>query len=222
MSGWEVTLSVTLAAALFLALFKVLPLGVAWGAAKLWPGLGTPLAESVISGLALAAVFVGYLYAMSLIPDIRRVFQYHGAEHCVVHVHEAREAATVLNARAKPTLHPRCGTSFLFFMVLTSIVVWACLPVQAGFLAKLGLRLAAFPLIVGLSFELIRLSARHRTNPFFRALMAPGLWSQKITTKRPDDDMLAVSLHSLALAAKESGMVPDERGAWTAPAATGA
>lgn len=219
MSGWELAFSIGLAVLMFLTLFKALPLGVAWLAGRAWPALGTPLGESVISGVALALVFVGYLWAMSLIPDIRRVFQYHGAEHMVVHVHEARETPSLENARPKPTLHPRCGTSFLFFMVLTSIVVWAFLPMETTFLAKLGMRLAAFPLIVGLSYELIRLSARHRENPFFRLLMAPGLWSQKITTKRPDDGMLLVSLSSLDLAAREGGLAQAANGAWgNAPA----
>lgn len=203
LSKWELAVSIGLAIGAFLLLFKALPLGVAWLAARVWPALGTPLGESVISGLALAAVFIGYLSALSLVPDIRRVFQYHGAEHKVVYLHEAKQERTIENARPHSTLHPRCGTSFLFFVVVTSIVVWSLFPVSWGFLGKLGLRLALFPLVVGLSFELIRLSARHRENLVFRALMAPGLWSQRITTKPPDDSMLAVSLHSLGLAERE-------------------
>ena len=204
MSSWEVALSIGLAAGLFLVLFKALPLGVAWLAAKWWPALATPLAESLISGATLLAVFVSYLYGISLIPDIRRVFQYHGAEHKVVHVHERSEAWTVENARRHSTFHPRCGTSFLFFVVLTSVVIWSFVHVDAGFFGKLAVRLAAFPLVLGVSYELIRLSSRHRERLFFRALMAPGLWSQRITTKPPDDSMLAVSLNSLELAAAQS------------------
>jgi uncharacterized protein YqhQ len=90
-------------------------------------------------------------------------------------------------------------------VVLTSIVVWSLVPVHAGFLGKLGMRLLLFPVILGLAYELIRLSARHRGNPFFRILMAPGLWSQRITTKPPDDGMLEVSLNSLALASARHG-----------------
>ncbi len=205
LKSWELALSIGMAVVMFLVVFKALPLGIAWLAGAAVPALKAPLAESLISGLALAMVFICYLWMMSLIPDIRRVFMYHGAEHEVVHVHEKRLPWSVDNARAQPTEHPRCGTSFLFFVVLTSIVVWSLFPLQVGFFGKLALRLALLPLVVGLSFELIRLSARHRTNPFFRALMAPGLWSQRITTKKPDDSMREVSIRSLELASASHG-----------------
>ena len=201
LSTWELTVSIGFALLMFVVVFKALPLGVAWMAGRFWPALKAPLAESLISGAALMAVFVGYLLLMSRLPDIRRVFQYHGAEHKVVHVHEAGKAWTVENARPYSTFHPRCGTSFMFFVVLTSIVVWSLFPMHVGYLGKLALRLALLPLILGLSFELIRLSSRHRTNPLFRMLMAPGLWSQRITTKPPDDGMLQVSIRSLEQAA---------------------
>lgn len=200
LSAGELALSIGMAVAMFLLVFKALPLGIAWLAGWAMPALQAPLAESVISGVALAGVFVGYLWLLSRFPDIKRMFMYHGAEHELVHVHEKGLAWSVENAREQPTQHPRCGTSFLFFVVLTSIVVWSLFPIDAGFLGKLGLRLALLPLVMGLSFELIRLSARHRRNPFFRALMAPGLWSQGITTKKPDDSMREVSIRSLELA----------------------
>ena len=200
LSTWELTLSIGIALVMFVLVFKALPLGVAWLAGSVWPVLKAPIAESLISGVALIGVFVGYLLLMSRLPDIRRVFQYHGAEHKIVHVHESGQRITVENARPFSTFHPRCGTSFMFFVVLTSIVVWSLFPFHLGFLGKLGLRLALFPLILGLSFELIRLSSRHRANPFFKALIAPGLWSQRITTKPPDDSMLEVSIRSLELA----------------------
>ena len=200
LSSVELGLTLAFAFALFVVVFKALPLGVAWLAGHYVPALKAPLAESIISGMALLIIFISYLLLMSRMPDIRRVFQYHGAEHEVVHCHESGQPITVENARRFPTLHPRCGTSFLFFVVLTSIVVWALFPVHVGFLGKLALRLALLPLIVGLSFELIRISSRHRGNPFFKALMAPGLWSQRITTKQPDDSMLEVSIFSLAQA----------------------
>lgn len=200
MSSGELALTIVMAVAMFLLVFKALPLGIAWLAGWAIPALKAPLAESVISGLALAGVFIGYLWLLSRFPDIKRMFMYHGAEHELVHVHEKGLAWTVENARPQPTEHPRCGTSFLFFVVLTSIVVWSLFPIDGGYFAKLGLRLALLPLVMGLSFELIRLSARHRTNPFFRALMAPGLWSQGITTKKPDDSMREVSIRSLELA----------------------
>ena len=196
----ELAFSLILALALFIGVFKALPLGIALLAGRFFPALSTPLAESLISGLALAGVFIGYLALLSRFPDMRRMFMYHGAEHEMVHVHEKGLPWTPAHAAAQSTRHPRCGTSFLFFVVLTSIVVWSLFPIQAGFLAKIGLRLALLPVVMGLSFELIRLSSRHRGNPFFRALMAPGLWSQGITTKKPDDSMREVSIRSLELA----------------------
>jgi len=210
-SSLEVAASIGFAAVLFIGVFKALPLGLAWLAGRAFPVLANPFAENLVSGIALAGLFVGYLWLMSRFKDMRRVFQYHGAEHEVVHVHEKGLAWTVDAARVQPTEHPRCGTSFLFFVVLTSIVVWSLFPLHIGFLGKLGLRLLLLPLIVGLSFELIRLSSRHRTNPFFRALMAPGLWSQRITTKQPDDSMLDVSLQAFRMTAQRSGVAEPAR-----------
>lgn len=207
MKWWELALSIGTALGMFLLLFKALPLGVAIAAEKVWAPLGDPFGESVVNGLALLIIFTAYLGLMSLIPDIKRTFQYHGAEHKVVWMSEKGQEPSVENAERHPTQHPRCGTSFLFFVIATSVVVWAIaggvlgqFGIEYGFLGKLGLRLALFPLIVGLSFELIRLTARRHDRGFWRVLVAPGLWSQRITTKQPDSSMLEVSLRSLALA----------------------
>ena len=134
LSSTELTLTLVFAFVMFVVVFKALPLGVAWLAGSIWPALKAPLAESLISGVALLTIFITYLFLMSRIPDIRRVFQYHGAEHKVVHAHESGQPITVENAARFPTLHPRCGTSFLFFVVLTSIVVWSLFPMHVGFL----------------------------------------------------------------------------------------
>ena len=207
MKWWELALSIGVALGMFLLLFKALPLGIAMGAEHLWAPLGTPFGESVVNGVALLLIFTGYLGLMSLIPDIKRTFMYHGAEHKVVWMSEKGETPSVENAERHPTQHPRCGTSFLFFVIAISVVVWAIaggvlghFGIEQGFFGKLGLRLALFPLIVGLSFELIRLTATRHDRGFWRALVAPGLWSQRITTKQPDASMLEVSLRSLALA----------------------
>ena len=212
MKWWELALSIGMALGMFLLLFKALPLGVAWGAAHLWEPLGDPLGESLVNGLALLVIFIGYLGLMSFIPDIQRTFRYHGAEHQVVWTQEKGQEATVANAQSHPTEHPRCGTSFLFFVIATSVVVWAIaggvlgqFGIELGFLGKLGLRLALFPLIVGLSYEIIRLTAKRHDRGFWRALVAPGLWSQRITTKLPDESMLEVSIRSLQLAQAADG-----------------
>lgn len=207
MKWWELALSIGMAAGMFLLFFKALPLGIAMLAQKVWAPLGEPLGESLVNGLALMAILIGYMYLMSRIPDIRRTFQYHGAEHAVVWMSEKGQEPTVENAGSNPIRHPRCGTSFLVFVVLTSVVVWAIaggvigsLGYEQTFLTKLGLRLALLPLIVGLSYELIRLTAKRHDRGFWKAMVAPGIWSQAITTKQPDDSMLEVSLKSLELA----------------------
>ena len=200
-SSWISVVPIVIALAFGILLFKVLPTMLGRLAGAAWEPLKAPWAESLVSGLALMAIFVAYLWLISLLPDMRRVFRYHGAEHQLVHVHEKRLPLTVDSARDQPTEHPRCGTSFLFFVVLTSIVLWMAFPVATTLLGKIALRIALLPLVMGVAFELIRFSARHRTNPISRILMAPGLWSQRITTKTPDDSMREASLRSLELAA---------------------
>jgi uncharacterized protein YqhQ len=128
--------------------------------------------------------------------DIRRVFQYHGAEHKVVHVWEAKEPLTVDSARPKSTLHPRCGTSFLLYVMAVSIVVFTIFKFD-WWVLKVASRVVLLPLVAGISYELIRLSARFPGNPVCRLMMAPGLLLQRITTRPPSDVMLEVSVRSL-------------------------
>src|SRR5438045_7704009 len=129
--------------------------------------------------------------------DIRRVFQYHGAEHKTVYTFEANEDLTVENARTKSTLHPRCGTSFLMFVMAISILVFSLIPSAAPFIVKFGARVVLIPLIAGLAYEIIRFSARHLANPVCKVLIRPGLWLQRITTKEPDDKQLEIALVAL-------------------------
>lgn len=152
---------------------------------------------NIVDGLIRVAIFFLYLLAISLMKDIRRVFQYHGAEHKVVHTYEAGEPLTVENARLKTTLHPRCGTSFLLFVVLIAIAVFALIPHEAPFWVKLTGRVVLLPLISGIAYELIRLSHRFKETGWASLLMWPGLMLQKITTKEPDDQMLQVAIYSM-------------------------
>jgi uncharacterized protein YqhQ len=131
--------------------------------------------------------------------DIRRVFQYHGAEHKVVHTWEAKEELTVENARRKTTLHPRCGTSFLLFVMVVSIVVFSLFKFQALWAIFLS-RVVLIPLVSGLSYELIRFSAPRAGRGFWRMMVLPGLALQRITTKEPGDDQLEVAIRSLQAA----------------------
>ena len=151
---------------------------------------------NLVDGLIRVVFFLAYILLISRMEDIRRVFQYHGAEHKVVHTWEAREELTVDNARRKTTLHPRCGTSFLLFVMVVSIIVFSLVKLQAFWAIFLS-RVVLIPLISGLSYELIRLSAPRCQRGFFRFVVMPGLALQKITTKEPSDDQLAVAIHAL-------------------------
>jgi len=136
------------------------------------------------------------------------VFEYHGAEHKTISCFEAGEPLTPENAQRYSRLHPRCGTSFLLFVLLVSIVLFALIPKTAPFLIKFGGRLLLMPLVAGLSYEVLRLTARLRGLPLFSAMVAPGLALQRITTQEPTDDMLAVAIAALEEALREDGLMP--------------
>jgi uncharacterized protein YqhQ len=152
---------------------------------------------NLIDGVIRAIFFFVYVYSISFMEDIRRVFQYHGAEHKTVYTFEANQDLTVENARGKSTLHPRCGTSFLMFVMVISILVFSLIPSAAHFVVKFGARVVLIPLIAGLAYEVIRFSARHLDSRLCRALITPGLWLQKITTKEPDDKQLEIAIIAL-------------------------
>jgi uncharacterized protein YqhQ len=151
---------------------------------------------NLVDGLIRVVFFLGYILLISMMKDIRRVFQYHGAEHKVVYTWEAGEELTVDNARRKSTLHPRCGTSFLLFVMVVSIVVFSIFKFH-GFWAIFLSRVILIPLISGLSYELIRLSAPRCQRGFFRIVVLPGLSLQRVTTKEPSDDQLEVAIRAL-------------------------
>jgi uncharacterized protein YqhQ len=160
---------------------------------------------NMVDGLIRVIFFLSYIILVSLMKDIRRVFQYHGAEHKVVHTWEAAEELTVENARRKSTLHPRCGTSFLMFVMVVSIVVFSLFKFHdlgAIFLSRIVL----VPLVSGLSYELIRLSAPRCQRGFFRLIVLPGLALQRITTKPPSDDQLEIAIRALQEALELDGI----------------
>ena len=167
------------------------------------------LAFNLFDGLLRGIFFLAYIVAISRMDDIHRVFQYHGAEHKVVFAWESGRGLTVENARVQSRLHPRCGTSFLLFVLLVSIVLFALIPKTAPFLVKFGGRLVLVPLIAGLSYEVLRLTAKRSTSPLFRFLVAPGLALQRITTQEPTDDMLEVAIVALQEALREDGLMPE-------------
>ena len=197
MSNWAIAGSMIMALLLGVGLFILAPLGLTNVIRHyLFPEMGN-FAYNLIDGVIRAIFFFVYIASISMMEEIRRVFQYHGAEHKTVYTFEANEDLTVENARTKSTLHPRCGTSFLLFVMAISILVFSLVPSTAHFSIKFGARVVLLPLIAGLAYEVIRFSARHLKNPVCRVLITPGLWLQRITTKEPDDAQLEVAITAL-------------------------
>jgi uncharacterized protein YqhQ len=194
-SSWALTLNLILSLGFFIFLYKFVPLFLATKLGGFYPTLGSRLAINMVDGTIRIAIFLGFLFAVSRMKDIRRVFEYHGAEHKVVFNFESGDPVTVENTRRFVTFHPRCGTSFLLVVMVISMLVYALVPVD-GFAAKFVSRIVLLPLIAGVSYELIRFAARRR-GTMLGALTAPGLWLQRITTKEPADDQTAVAIHAL-------------------------
>ncbi|HET9227643.1 MAG TPA: DUF1385 domain-containing protein [Thermoanaerobaculia bacterium] len=192
-------------------IFLLVPLWLTELAQKYVFGEMHSLTFNLFDGLLRGIFFLAYIVAISRMDDIHRVFQYHGAEHKVVFAWESGRGLTVENARVQSRLHPRCGTSFLLFVLLVSIVLFALIPKTAPFAVKFGGRLVLVPLIAGLSYEVLRLTAkRSQSSPIFRFLVAPGLALQRITTQEPTDDMLEVAIVALQEALREDGLMPEE------------
>lgn len=169
----------------------------AWGSAKTYlhpvrPSIGFNL----IDGLIRMTFFLIMIVSFSLVKDIRRVFEYHGAEHKTVFTWEAGLALTVENARPQPRQHPRCGTSFLMVVMLVSILLFSVIKFDS-LLFNFLVRIALIPLVAGLSYEIIRLSAKKEGGFFFKTITKPGVWLQNITTQEPDDSQLEVALEAL-------------------------
>jgi uncharacterized protein YqhQ len=171
--------------------------------AKTWQSVRTylhPVRPSVlfnlIDGVIRMTFFLIMIFSFSLLKDIRRVFQYHGAEHKTVFTWEAGLPLTVDNARPQPRQHPRCGTSFLMVVMLVSLVLFSIVKFDS-LVYNFLVRLALFPLVAGLSYEIIRLSARKESGWFFKLITKPGVWLQNITTQEPDDDQLEVAIEAL-------------------------
>jgi len=196
-SNWAIAGSMLMALLLGVGLFILAPLGLTNLIRHYaWPDMSN-LAYNAVDGVIRAIFFFIYIASISLMDDIKRVFQYHGAEHKTVYTFEANEPLTVENARLKSTLHPRCGTSFLMFVMAISILVFSLVPSTAHFAVKFGARVVLIPLIAGLAYEIIRFSARHLTNPVCKVLIRPGMWLQRITTKEPDDKQLEIAIIAL-------------------------
>jgi len=224
----KAALALTITASLLLAfgLFAALPRLITWGLGTALGNAdlesGTALAFHAVNGVFKVGIFLLYLFGISFLPDIRRVFQYHGAEHKSVFAFEAKAPLDVAGAQGFTTFHPRCGTSFLILVIAVSILVFALtfplLPrlSEHAVVNQLLLVLVELPLmfpVAGVAYELIRLSGKHPRHPLVRMVAAPGLWLQRITTKPPDDAQVEVALVAMltALAREVGEPLPEPR-----------
>lgn len=203
-SSWAMAANIIFSLAFFIFLYKFVPLYLTSLLEKIFPAIQGRVAFNAVDGIIRLGIFLTFLYVISRWQDIRRVFEYHGAEHKVVFNFESGKPVNVENARAFTTFHPRCGTSFLLVVMLISTILYTLLPVD-GFVGKFMARIALLPVVAGLSYELIRYAARQRKG-LLALMTAPGLWLQTITTQPPSDDQTDIAIRALdgAMALEQS------------------
>ncbi len=181
--------------AVFIVMYKLVPLYLATKIGSFYPSLQGHVASAAVDGVIRMVIFLAFLFLVSRAKDVRRVFEYHGAEHKVVFNFESGRPVNVANAQSFVTWHPRCGTSFLLVVMVISMLTYMLIPFDT-FTAKLASRIVLLPIITGVSYELIRFAAK-RQGSFMAALTAPGLWLQRITTQPPSNDQAEVAIAAL-------------------------
>jgi uncharacterized protein YqhQ len=211
-SGGMIWLIMVVALGLVVTLFFIVPLLLT----KLLH-IDSPLLFNLVDGLIRIVIFVLYLRLMGLMADLRRVFAYHGAEHKTVNAYEDGAPLDIENVRRYSTAHVRCGTSFLFAVVIISVLVFAMVGIRATWLMVLS-RIVLVPVISGISYELIYFAGRHADNPVARVLSRPGLWLQSLTTREPDDGQIEVAIVALrkVIEAEQPALPPGAPPAQTA------
>lgn len=194
-------LSTLFAIGLAITLFMIAPM---WITTTLLDVEREAVAFNMVSGGFRITFFVIYLLLISMMKDVKRLFQYHGAEHRVVYNFESGKDVDISNAQSFPTQHPRCGTSFMFIVLLSAIIVFSMIDTIVMFITdhmslslRLMVHLPMIPIVAGVSYEVIKIISRKGDNIIFRMLRAPGLWLQNITTKNPEDDMVDVAITAL-------------------------
>jgi uncharacterized protein YqhQ len=192
-SGGMWVATVVVALVLAIGLFFVLPVGLT---SLFKDQLGSSFAFWLVEGILRTAIFLGYIWLISRLPDLRRVFEYHGAEHKTISCYEAGLELTPANAQRFSRLHPRCGTSFLLIVMIVAIFVFAPIGLPSWWILLLS-RIVGVPLIAGISFEIIKFAGRNRTRRWVRWLMWPGMQLQKLTTREPDHDQLTVAVAAM-------------------------
>lgn len=206
LSAREIFFTGLLAFVLAILLFVALPTGIVHFTSQF---LGGIVAQNIVEGIIRIIFFLLYVYAISRMDEIARVFMYHGAEHKSIHTLEAGKELTIDNARHHTTLHPRCGTSFLLIVMVISILVFAMLG-EGSLFYRVWSRIAVFPVVAGLGYEFIKFSGQYYGKPWARWIIAPGLYLQKLTTREPDDEQLEVALAALkAVLDQEANLSPE-------------
>jgi len=178
-----------------IALYKFVPLYVATLLGQHFHAISSRFAINMVDGTLRIAIFLGFMFLLSRLKDMHRIFEYHGAEHRVVFNFESGQPLTVENAQRFVTWHPRCGTSFLVVVLIIALICYAFLPFDS-FWVKLVARIALLPLIVGVSYEVIRYAAK-RQKGLMSVLTRPGLWLQRVTTQPPSNEQAEVAIHAL-------------------------
>jgi uncharacterized protein YqhQ len=193
--GWIAAVNIVLSLGFFIFMYKFLPLVAATELKRLDPVFGERVLFNLIDGLVRLGLFLLFIFSTSLMKDILRVYQYHGAEHKTVFAFESNDPLETAAVQKYSTYHPRCGTSFLMTVMIISILVYTLVP-AVTFWGKFAARIILLPLIAGLSYEIIRYAARHRGS-LFALMTAPGLWLQRITTQPPDDGQVQCAITAL-------------------------
>jgi uncharacterized protein YqhQ len=195
LSGWLAAVNIVISLAFFIFMYKYIPLLAATELKKIDPALGGRIIFNLVDGAIRLILFLLFIWGVSLWKDIRRVYEYHGAEHKTVFAFENGDPLNTAAVQKYSTYHPRCGTSFLMTVMLISIGFYMLVPFTT-FWARFGARIALLPVIAGVSYEIIRFAAKHRGS-LFALMTAPGLWLQRITTKPPSDDQAECAITAL-------------------------
>ena len=206
-SGWMAAVNIIFSVGFFIFMYKFLPLLAATELKRINPLFGEQVIFNLVDGAIRIALFLLFIWGVSLWRDIHRVYEYHGAEHKTVFAFENGDPLDTASVQKYTTYHPRCGTSFLMTVMLISILVYTLIPVTT-FWARFGVRIALLPVIAGVSYEIIRFAAKHRGS-LFALMTAPGLWLQRITTQPPSDQQAECAIvalnHAMSLEKQRGG-----------------
>src|SRR6476619_693821 len=206
-TGWMAAVNIVISVGFFIFMYKFLPLLAATELKRVNPVFGQQVIFNLVDGVIRIALFLLFIWGVSLWSDIHRVYEYHGAEHKTVYAFENGDRLETASVQKYTTYHPRCGTSFLMTVMLISILVYTLIPVTT-FWARFGVRIALLPVIAGVSYAIIRFAAKHRGS-LFALMTAPGLWLQRITTQPPSDQQAECAIvalnHAMSLEKQRGG-----------------